>query len=235
MTIFQNLQNSIKVFTKTYKYLKMSEDSEKDICNLKQEWAKSILDHLHVNLTIKGIPSNKESMIFVGNHISYLDIPLLMSSVSDIAFVAKSELKSWPVFGPAASQVNTVFVNRNCGDSRKSARETIKNAISNGQRIVIFPSGTTSMDESRTWKRGAFEIAHELKIPIQAFKISYRPLRTAAYIDKDFFPAHLYNLTSKNNIEAHIEFAPPSQISDPNFDCLKWNYWSRGLLNDEIH
>jgi 1-acyl-sn-glycerol-3-phosphate acyltransferase len=51
----------------------------------------------------------------VGNHLSYLDIPLLMQSSPNISFVAKEEVGRWPVIGAGAHALNTIFVKRSPG------------------------------------------------------------------------------------------------------------------------
>lgn len=225
------LQKSVRVFSETLRCLKMSKNHNSDISALKIEWAQRILNALGVELTIKGVPTLDPGVLFVGNHISYLDIPILMSLVNDISFVAKQELKSWPIFGRAAKTVQTVFVKRESDKSRSQTRSSIIAALDEGRRIAIFPSGTTSLNEHRDWRRGAFEIAHATGKLIQPFRLTYHPLRTAAYIDDDVFPFHLYELGRLSEIKAEIEFHPPQTVSDPKWDCLHWQYWSKGLFD----
>ena len=45
------------------------------------QWAQEIVSNLKVDLEISGEISENRSLIFFGNHISYLDIPILMSKV----------------------------------------------------------------------------------------------------------------------------------------------------------
>lgn len=231
MKTLSSINNSLKVFTDTYSYLKKSEDTNLDINDLKTEWAKQILKRLHVNFDVIGKVSEQSKTLFLGNHISYLDIPLLMATAKNISFVAKHELNAWPVFGKAARKVDTVFVKREDADSRKSARRSVCEALQNGKRVTIFPSGTTCMHENKVWRKGAFEIAKELNIWVQPFRITYSPLRAAAYIDQDFFPTHLYNLSCFEKIHALIEFHKPVKIDNPSASCNEWQSWSRGLIS----
>ena len=57
--------------------------------------------------------------LLVANHLSYLDI-VLLGSLNPCVFVAKSEVKGWPVFGWFARMAGTVFVDRN--NRRDAAR-----------------------------------------------------------------------------------------------------------------
>jgi lyso-ornithine lipid O-acyltransferase len=231
MKSLHSLQTSVSIFTDTYRYLQMTKYGNRTLAELKFNWAQDILQKLNVELEVEGAVSDLASLIFVGNHISYLDIPLLMATAKNISFVAKQELKSWPIFGDAAKKTDTVFVNRADGNSRSSARIAVQEAVARGKRVVIFPSGTTSIHEDKNWKKGAFHIAHELGCFIQPFRISYESPRGVAYIDQDFFPVHLYNLCRYEKIRAKIVFHEPVRVKDPAWDCIYWNYWAKGLTD----
>lgn len=221
------MMSSMFVFTSTIDYLRRARDTEQNVESLKRQWAFGLLDRMGVHTEIVGTPSEQPGMLFVGNHISYLDIPILMALAPEVSFVSKKEIASWPIIGMGAKKIKTIFVERNCSDNRKAARETISNEIKKGARIAVFPSGTTTLDESKQWKVGAFEIAKELGIPIQPFRLDYAPLRKAAYIGKDFFPFHLFQLAQSGDVQAKIEFHPPIWVSDPIKSCLEWQQWSK--------
>jgi 1-acyl-sn-glycerol-3-phosphate acyltransferase len=231
MNVLSSIRNSIGVFNDTFKYLGLANEFTEQIPNLKNQWAKAILSRLNVEVILKGIVSQDLGILFLGNHVSYLDIPLLMSVVQNVSFVAKEEVSSWPLFGTAAQKIETVFVKREDGNSRKLARKSIQVALENGKRIALFPSGTTTLYEDKKWKRGAFEIAFQKKIQVQPFRIHYNPLRPVAYIDRDSFLTHLFFLSQVGPIQAEIEFHEPIYVSNPEWDCWKWNYWSRQLLD----
>jgi 1-acyl-sn-glycerol-3-phosphate acyltransferase len=232
MNAISSLSKSLGLVTETYQYLQQSHQANASISALKSEWAQRTLDRLRIDLIVKGTPSSQKPLLFVGNHISYVDIPLLMSAAENLSFVAKQELSLWPVFGAAAKRIDTVFVQRENGVSRKNARTAVSEALQASRRIVLFPSGTTCMHESKQWRKGAFEIASENQCKIQPFRISYRPLRAVAYIDNDFFPWHLYRLFRFERIQATIEFHEPVSITHPYNDCLYWHYWSQGLVSE---
>lgn len=222
------LHRASQVFTKTLSYLSLSRDPGFEIEDLKERWTSEILRHLNVELDLKGELSNESPLILVGNHISYLDILLVLQSGRDLSFVSKKELASWPILGAAASKVKTIFVQRESIQSRKAAREEIRRSlVEDKKRVVIFPSGTTCMSESKPWKKGAFELAFENQIPIQPFRIRYQPLRAVAYIDDDSFFSHLMALTSHKKIKATLEFHAPVMVQDPVFDSVHWQSWTQ--------
>lgn len=232
MQQLMNIKNVFEVFSLTGKYLRLAQKNKFDITELKGRWSEDILQHLNLDVKKIGSPSReKESMILVGNHISYLDIPVLVHSCPDISFVSKSEVKSWPVIGKAAIQAETIFVERGSFTSRKNAKNQIaESLLTKKQKVALFPSGTTSMQPTVSWKKGAFEIAAENKIKVQPFRIQYNPLREAAYIDQDNFLLHMYQLFQFKKIDVTLEFHEPVCIQDSVNDCIHWKKWCEGQI-----
>lgn len=190
-------------------------------------WARNCLDILGIHVRTQGRASETPCLI-VGNHFSYLDIPLMMA-VTPTVYVAKKQLESWPVFGHAMKTVGTVFVERDSRDSRKGAADAIAPRILNDkQTVTIFPSGTTTLDEIKPWRWGAFVIAKRHGIPIQPVRIRYSPLRKAAFIGNDLFLTHLWRLaTCPGGMTATLEFGEPFFVTDPQADATKWWNWCR--------
>ena len=190
-------------------------------------WAREAMEILGVQVTTLG-RAHDQPCLLIGNHSSYLDIPLMMA-VTPTVFVAKAQLKSWPVFGKAMVSVGTVFVERESRHSRKGAAEAIAPSILNEkQSVTIFPSGTTTIDEVKPWRWGAFVIAKRYGIPIQPVRIRYTPARTAAFIGQDLFLTHLWRLaTCPGGVQATVEFADPIVVTDPQADALKWWQWCK--------
>lgn len=227
MTAFTSLHKAISVFTRTYKYLRLSRQTAADHGSLKVAWAKETLESIGVETRISGEVSASGPLILVGNHLSYLDIPCLMLASSKISFLAKSEIGSWPVIGDGARAMDTIFVKRNNGSKRASAKLAVTDGLKDGRTIVLFPSGTTSLNESKPWRHGAFEIAKNLNMQIQPFRIRYSPIRETAYIDRDFFPVHLFRLAQLGKVIATIEFHPPVFVDDVVASCEKWQTWTK--------
>jgi len=122
-----------------------------------------------VRVKVKGkehIPSYPA--IYVANHTSQLDIPILFLAVNrPLFYVAKMELKKVPFLGHYMQVMGMIFVDRK---NRERAMENLRTAvtdIANGKSIAAFPEGTRSKsDEMLQFKRGAFVIAHEGRIPV---------------------------------------------------------------------
>lgn len=216
-----------KVFSITGKYLKLTYTPRCNIALLKKNWSQEIISIFNIKVHVQGIPVSADGPhLLVGNHISYLDIPVLLSSGHDLSFVSKSAIRSWPIIGRAAVKGQTIFVERSSTHSRDLAKKQIaSNLMENKQNVVIFPSGTTSIRTSSFWKKGAFEIAEKNNIKLQPFRISYKPLRAAAYVGKDNFLLHMYQVLRFKEINVILEFHEPVSIINSLEDCSYWKNW----------
>ncbi|MCX6119983.1 MAG: lysophospholipid acyltransferase family protein [Proteobacteria bacterium] len=227
-----------KIFTKTASHLRKIKKIEEEHGQLSQKglhahilaWAREILGVIDIDVSIKGqLPDESRPVLFVGNHVSYIDIPLLMASVP-VVFVSKAEVSKWLVIGPASKRAGTVFVKRESTSSRHRTVQAITDCLlERKQSLAIFPAGTTSINESKPWKPGALKIAARHKIPVQPFRLTYEPLRKVAFIDDDILPTHLWSLLAHGDrVKAVLEFGEPIFINDPVQDCEKIWHWTQG-------
>lgn len=90
----------------------------------------------------KGRPRRKGPVLFVSNHVSYLDIEVLGSLIKG-SFVAKAEVRTWPFFSWLARLQRTVFVDRR-RHKTSDARDDIRKRLEEGDNLILFPEGTTS-------------------------------------------------------------------------------------------
>jgi len=108
--------------------------------------------------------------IFVANHISYLDIPVILKSVRKRHFRAlgKLETKKIPVFGFIYGSA-VVGVDRSSAEHRSRSVRQLKSVLKKGISIFIFPEGTFNETHQplKTFYDGAFKIAIETGTPIR--------------------------------------------------------------------
>lgn len=96
-----------------------------------------------IRLKVRGEPFRKRPLLLIANHVSWKDI-LVLGSLGDVTFVAKSEVRSWPVFGWLARLQRCVFIDR---DNRRLAggqASDMAERLKAGEIVVLFPEGTTS-------------------------------------------------------------------------------------------
>ena len=98
------------------------------------------------------------------NHSTYLDI-LMMTHLIPMRFVAKQEVRRFPIVGALGKAIGCVFVKRESKESRAQARVTLAE-VERFPPIVLFPEGKTGSGETlQPFRYGAFEIAVENEIP----------------------------------------------------------------------
>ena len=135
-------------------------------------WSRGILKVTGVTLTVEGLENipKEGPCVFVGNHRSYYDIPLLLASLDKPhGILAKEELEKIPLLNRWMKLLGCVFVQRD--DLRASVR-ALNDAtaiVESGRSFVIFPEGTRYKGEeggAGEFKNGAFRIAVKTGAPV---------------------------------------------------------------------
>ncbi len=98
---------------------------------------------LGVRVMSEGIVCNKRAVLFVSNHVSWLDIAVL-SSLVPVSFVAKSEVRRWPLIGWLARLQGTVFIDRRSRIATRDTAKAMAERFEKGARLVLFAEGTSS-------------------------------------------------------------------------------------------
>lgn len=199
------------------KFLTIKGDLQKRkeyIHKVSYSWAKFIMRISGAEINIIGlenIPRDK-TVLFVSNHQSNFDIPLLLSTI-DIpkGFIAKKELESWPFISTWMKYINCIFMDRN--NLRKSAESIVDGIklLRSGYSMVIFPEGTRSkgkpVDE---FKGGSFKLATKSKCLIVPLTINgtYKLLEAnnnrvkAADVELVIHPPIDVSILNKEELEA---------------------------------
>jgi 1-acyl-sn-glycerol-3-phosphate acyltransferase len=153
------------------------------------------------------------SGVLVSNHLSYLDI-IALSSLRPCVFVAKRDVRSWPVFGWLARAAGTVFVERDRRSAAAAEVEQIRATIKAGLLVVFFPEGTSS-DGSTVlpFKSSLLQAVVQSHCPVAAAAIDYELAdgsvsnEVCYWRDMTLLP-HLLNLFRKREIRSTITIAP---------------------------
>jgi 1-acyl-sn-glycerol-3-phosphate acyltransferase len=98
---------------------------------------------LGIRVIMSGEPPARGAVLFVSNHISWIDIPV-MSSITPLSFIAKQEVAGWPFISALAKLQRTVFVDRNRRSSVKETANAVVERLDAGERMVLFAEGTSS-------------------------------------------------------------------------------------------
>lgn len=169
-------------------------------------------------------------LLLVANHTSWSDI-IVLSAVGQVSFIAKSDVRDWPVFGHMAILQRTVFVERERrGKTGEQTSEIAKRLIA-GDAMVLFPEGTTS-DGNRVlpFKTALFGAAHAAireagvaEVVVQPVAIAYthvhgmtmgryhRPIASWPG-DVELMP-HLKGILREGAIDVEVRFGEPVVVT----------------------
>ena len=139
-------------------------------------WGKTLSFIFNIKLIVKGKHNLQDrNYIFVANHASLIDIPLLLIAVNRYTvFIAKSELSKIPIFKSILDMAGFIFVDRKNNDNAVKSMNNLMDDIKKIPRsVAIFPEGTRTRDgELLPFKKGAAIFAINTDIPVIPVAIS---------------------------------------------------------------
>lgn len=178
----------------------------------RQKWMRKVTNVIGMRLTIVGeVPQNEQSALWVANHITWLDIPVIGSAGA--GFLSKAEVRKWPVIGWLGKKGGTVFIRRGGKNASQIASQEIATKITAGDNILVFPEGTTGPgnDVSSFYAR-VFAPALEHKLRVQPIAIQYFNHKgeyqaNLAWSDESFM-TNLLRVLGEPSIEVVLTFLP---------------------------
>lgn len=134
-------------------------------------WSRRLLRICRVQLAETGAPL--AHALLAANHVSWLDI-FVINALAPAHFVAKAEIRAWPVLGWLTAQAGTVFIARG---SRRDLRHTFKGIVDQlerGGRVAFFPEGTTAPQGALlAFHANLFEAAIDAGVAVQPLALAY--------------------------------------------------------------
>jgi 1-acyl-sn-glycerol-3-phosphate acyltransferase len=189
-----------------------------------QKWLAHVLTILNIQTVIEGDHPTKCGHLWLANHVSWLDIPLLGGLLPHTVFLSKAEIQDWPLIGRLATQAGTLFMLRGAGS--KHAQHLLTQGLKSNQHVVIFPEGTTTVGlEVKRFHARLIQPALDAKAPVQPVALRYvtpdgRVDRRAAYIDDDSLITSLWRVLRAKRIQVRVRFlesipAQPTPTAEP--------------------
>ena len=135
-------------------------------------WSQGILNVTGAQLVVEGKENIPQGVpcVFVGNHRSYFDIPLLLVALdAPHGILAKEELEKIPLLNRWMKLLGCVFVKRDDIRASVKALNDATAIVESGRSFVIFPEGTRYKGEeggAGEFKNGAFRIAVKTGAPV---------------------------------------------------------------------
>ncbi len=194
-------------------YLRFGRMSDAQQHGAVQQWAQGVLRIMGIGLQVHG-RAHTGPVLLVANHISWLDI-VVMLAAQYCRFVAKSELKAWPLVGPLATAAGTLYIER--ASSRDALRVVhhMAERLQAGDVLAVFPEGTTG-DGVHVLPLHAnlLQAAIAAQAPAQAVGLRFvdawgQPSFAPCYIGDDTFLGSVWRTLCARGLVVHVAFAPP--------------------------
>ena len=177
---------------------------------------------LGLRVITRGQPSAKRPMLYVCNHISYLDI-VAVGAVVKGEFVARGDMADWPFFGWMAKAGRTVFIDRR-RSAAGDAKDAVQRRLQEGHALIMFPESTSGNgNHILPFKSALFAVAERevsgAPVYVQPMSIAYTRVSNlpmgvgwrsflAWYGDMTLGP-HLWQFLKLGTVTVEIVFHEP--------------------------
>ncbi len=184
---------------------------------------KLCLALIGIHVEVRGIPATERPVLYVSNHCSWIDIPVL-SSITPLVFTAKSEIGRWPVAGLLARLQRTVFIDRSRRQATGDVNREIASRMIDGDPVVLFGEGQASDGNTvmpfRTALFGAVRdaLGDKGRVYVQPVSLAYtrlhglpmgrqfRPL--VAWYGDIGLTKHFFRVLREGAIDVRVSFGP---------------------------
>jgi 1-acyl-sn-glycerol-3-phosphate acyltransferase len=178
----------------------------------RRRWSRQLLAILGVRVRA-GVFSIAPGTLLVANHVSWLDV-IVLSMLCPADFVAKAEIRRWPLLGWLLERNDCLFVERRIGRHLLRLNAEIGERLARGRVVACFPEGTTSDGAALLPFRPAlFEPAVRGGHRMQAFALAYRDASgqrcdAAAFIGQQSLWQSLWAIASQPGIVVTLRTGP---------------------------
>jgi len=130
-------------------------------------WSCCLMLVCGVKVVRHGTPIMSGPVLWVANHVSWIDI-FILNSWRATSFIAKQEIRRWPVIGWLVARVGTVFIDRGQRQAIGRVSESMKRLFERNICVGLFPEGTTSDGlDVKPFSTSLFEPAMRAHVAIQ--------------------------------------------------------------------
>jgi 1-acyl-sn-glycerol-3-phosphate acyltransferase len=174
-----------------------------------------------LRLRINVIGAWRRTPLIAANHTGYLDI-VALAAVAPVRFVAKAEVRHWPVFGWCARCADTIFLARGERSQLVAVNRALQAAADAGSSVVVFPEATSSDGRQvLPFRSSLFAVAATQPHPVLPVWLGYDQ-EVAWWGDMTLVP-HLWNVLGREEIRVTVRVGHPI-----------W-HWDRKELAAQLH
>ena len=179
---------------------------------LHRSWSRVLMRVCGVRIVVQGEPCMSGPVFWVANHVSWVDI-FVLNSVRATAFVAKSEIRSWPVIGWLVAWAGTLFIERGQRHALQAMAQAMQQRFQAGDAVGLFPAGTTILGlELLPFHAALFEPARMAGIDIQPVALRYmqdgRRSSFASFVGEETLVANMWRLLGATGVSVEVVYLP---------------------------
>ena len=182
-----------------------------------ERWARKLLAILRVRVATHNTPAIlPDRCLLVSNHVSWLDI-FAVYAVAPSLFVAKSDIRDWPLVGRLVARVGTLFIERGSRRHARATNERVVAALASGRLVSVCPEGTTTDGRSvKHFHAALLQPAIDAGATVLPVALRYRERdggRTgeqtdpAAYVGEMSLVESMWRIAREPGLEVELRFA----------------------------
>ncbi|HCI13162.1 MAG TPA: 1-acyl-sn-glycerol-3-phosphate acyltransferase [Gallionellaceae bacterium] len=188
-----------------------------------QSWSRQLLSILGVGVRVDGLPSARDgnACLIVANHVSWLDI-FALNAVRPSRFVAKSEVRGWPLIGWLCRRTGTIFIDRDLRRNAATVNRHVAAQLERGARVSLFPEGTSTDGRGVGHFHSALiQPAIDAGVVLVPVALRYRHedgghCDAAAYVGDMTLSGSIWRILRGRRFDAWLTFAPALATAGEN-------------------
>jgi len=160
-----------------------------------------------------GVEAGSRGRMLLANHISWIDVFAIHAAVPS-RFVAKAEIRRWPLLGALVTLVGTLYIERGRRHAVASMNHRVRDRLRQGESVAVFPEGTTTDGRSLLPFHSNL-IAPALEVGAECWPVALRytedgaPSSAAAFIGKMGLVTSLWNILVARRLQVEVAFLEP--------------------------
>lgn len=193
-------------------------------------WSRGLMLVCGVRVRVLGNPVLNGAVLWAANHVSWVDV-FVLNQIRTTSFIAKSDIRRWPVIGLLVAWAGTLFIDRRQRQAVRAASGQMQDCFAHGDAVGLFPEGTTTDGlDVLPFHAGLFDAAVQSRAPVQPVALRFlrrgRRAPELAFVGEQTLVANLWFLLGAWGVCVECQFLPPQPVTGQS---------SRGELAHRAH
>ena len=175
-----------------------------------RDWSRVLLAICGVSIRLRGQPRREGAVLWAANHVSWVDI-FVLNSVRAVSFIAKSDIRKWPLLGRLVAGAGTLFIERGKRHAVRAVGHRMQEQFRSEAAVGLFPEGTTSEGFSvMPFHSSLFEPAVRAGVDIQPVALLFfhqgRRTQRYAFVGEQTLVHNVWNLLTSTGTVVEVAF-----------------------------